>query len=72
MKEKNIKKTEEIARDIIELTDSLDSQQELKDAWSVLNYAMRYLSSKDDYLTSKRRTMEMIVEMEYATQEEGN
>ena len=46
-----MKKAEEIAEEIVILTNSTDSQQELKDAWSVINKAMRYLSSKYDYLT---------------------
>ena len=72
MKEKNIKKAEHIARDIIKLTDSLESQQKLKQTWGIVNEALRYLSHKDDYLTSKRRTEELIKEMEDATEEERN
>ena len=67
MKQKQTRKAEHIARDIVDLTESLDSQQELKKTWRVLDQALRYLSDKDNYLTSKVRTEKLIAEMEYAS-----
>ena len=67
-----IKKAEEIAEDIVTLTKSTDSQEELKDAWSVINKAMRYLSSKDDYLTHEMEVQKQIERMKDAKKEEGN
>jgi len=72
MKQKNIKKSEQIAQDIVELTKSLDSQQELKKTWRVINMAMQYLSSKDDYLTNEKNVLEKVKEMKDAKKEEGN
>ena len=46
-----MRRAEEIAADIVTFTKSTDSQEELKEGWRVINKAMRYLSSKDDYLT---------------------
>ena len=46
MKQKNIKKPEEIAEDIVNFTKSTDGQQELKEGWRVINRAIQYLSSK--------------------------
>ena len=46
-----MRRAEEIAEDIVIFTKSTDSQEELKEGWRVINKAMRYLSSKDDYLT---------------------
>ena len=71
-KQKNIKKPEKIAEDIVNFTKSTDSQQKLKDGWRVINNAVRYLSSKDDYFTNERVVRREIKEMEDATQEEGN
>tara|TARA_R100000808_G_C2076425_1_gene101928 strand:+ start:376 stop:579 length:204 start_codon:yes stop_codon:yes gene_type:complete len=67
-----MKKAEEIAEEIVILTNSTDSQQELKDAWSVINKAMRYLSSKDDYLTHEMEVQKQIERMKDATEEERN
>ena len=72
MKQKNIKNPEQIAQDIVELTKSLDSQQELKGTWRVINMAMQYLSSKDDYLTNEKNVLEKVKEMKDAKKEEGN
>ena len=57
------KKPEEIAEDIVNFTKSTDSQQELKDGWRVINKAIRYLSSKDDYLTHEVEVQRRIEEM---------
>tara|TARA_R100000963_G_C4640315_1_gene103964 strand:+ start:285 stop:488 length:204 start_codon:yes stop_codon:yes gene_type:complete len=65
-----MKRPEEIAEDIVEFTKSTDSQQELKEAWRVINKAMRYLSSKDDYLTNEMEAQKRIERMKDATQEE--
>ena len=46
-----MRRAEDIAEDIVIFTKSTDSQEELKAAWRVINKAMRYLSSKDDYFT---------------------
>jgi len=46
-----MRRAEEIAEDVVTFTKSTDSQEELKEGWRVINKAMRYLSSKDDYLT---------------------
>jgi len=43
MKQKQIKKPKEIAQDIVNLTRSLDSQQELKKAWKTISLALSYL-----------------------------
>ena len=71
-KQKNIKRPEEIAEDIVNFTKSTDSQQKLKEGWRVINKAMRYLSSKDDYYTREVEVHEKIESMKDATQEEGN
>jgi len=65
-----MKRPEEIAEDIVEFTKSTDSQQELKDGWRVINNAVRYLSSKDDYFTNERVVRTEIEEMKDATKEE--
>ena len=58
-----MKKAEEIAEEIVNFTKSTDSQQELKDGWRVINKAIRYLSSKDDYLTHEVEVQRRIEEM---------
>ena len=58
-----MKRPEEIAEDIVEFTKSTDNQQELKDGWRVINNAVRYLSSKDDYFTNERVVRTEIEEM---------
>ena len=68
MKEKQIKKPTEIAQDIVNLTRSLDSQQELKEAWKTIQLALSYLSSKDSMYSYERE----IQEIEDAKKEEGN
>jgi len=58
-----MRRAEEIAEDIVEFTKSTDKQQELKDGWRVINNAVRYLSSKDDYFTNERVVRTEIEEM---------
>ena len=64
------KRPEEIADDIVNFTKSTDSQQELKDGWRVINNAVRFLSSKDDYFTNERVVRTEIKEMRDAKKEE--
>ena len=64
------KRPEEIADDIVNFTKSTDSQQELKDGWRVINNAVRYLSSKDDYFTNERVVRTEIKEMKDAQEKE--
>jgi len=65
-----MKRPEEIAEDIVNFTKSTDNQQELKDGWRVINNAVRYLSSKDDYFTNERVVRTEIKEMKDAQKEE--
>ena len=58
-----MRRAEEIAEDIVIFTKSTDSQEELKEGWRVINKAMRYLSSKDDYLTNEVEVQRRIKEM---------
>ena len=65
-----MKRPEKIAEDIVNFTKSTDSQQELKDGWRVMNKAIRYLSSKDDYFTHEVEVQRRIEEMKDAKKEE--
>ena len=47
MDETNTTRIKEIVIDIMELTDSLNSKEELDLAWSQLTKAVSYLSAKD-------------------------
>ena len=67
-----MRRAEDIAEDIVMFTKSTDNQQELKDGWRVINNAVRYLSSKDDYFTNERVVRTEIEEMKDATKEERN
>ena len=49
----------EIARDIVKLTRSLESQQELKEAWKTIQLALSYLSSKDSMYSYEREIQEI-------------
>ena len=49
----------EIARDIVKLTRSLESQQELKEAWRTIQLALSYLSSKDSMYSYEREIQEI-------------
>ena len=53
-------KAHKIAQDIVELTRSLESQQELKEAWKTLQLAMSYLSSKDSMYSYEKEIKETI------------
>ena len=59
MKQKEIKKPKEIAQDIVNLTRSLDSQQELKKAWKTISLALSYLSSKDSMYSYEKEIQKM-------------
>ena len=43
-----------IVRDIEDLTDSLNSTEELNDAWSKISQALGYLSAKDSMFKYKK------------------
>ena len=58
-----MRRAEDIAEDIVEFTKSTDNQEELKEGWRVINNAVRYLSSKDDYFTNERVVRTDIKEM---------
>ena len=58
-----MRRAEEIAEDVVTFTKSTDSQEELKEGWRVINKAMRYLSSKDDYLTHEVEVQKRIEAM---------
>jgi len=58
-----MRRAEEIAEDVVTFTKSTDSQEELKAGWQVMSRAMRYLSSKDDYLTNEVDVQRRIKEM---------
>ena len=50
-----------IVRDIIDLTDSLNSQEELKKAWREIRLALDYLSAKDSMFRSREELQERLV-----------
>ena len=58
-----MRRAEDIAEDIVMFTKSTDNQEELKEGWRVINNAVRYLSSKDDYFTNERVVRTEIEEM---------
>ena len=53
MDETNTTRIKEIVIDIMELTDSLNSKEELNLAWSQLTKAVSYLSAKDSMFKYK-------------------
>ena len=53
-----------IVRDIIELTDSLNSQEELKKAWREIRLALDYLSAKDSMFSSREEIRKKLEEKE--------
>jgi len=53
MNETNAISVREIVRDIIELTDHLNSKEELKTAWREIRLALDYLSAKDSMFRSR-------------------
>ena len=50
----------DIVRDIIVLTDSLNSKEELKRAWNEIRLALDYLSSKDSMFRSREELQEKL------------
>ena len=61
---------EDIATAIVNLTMRLDNQKELKMAWRVINQALGYLSSKDDFFTNELTVMNTIAKMKEERVEE--
>ena len=53
-----------IVRDIIDLTDSLNSQEELKTAWREIRLALDYLSAKDSMFSSREEIRKKLEEKE--------
>ena len=51
-----------IVRDIIALTDSLNSQEELKKAWREIRLALDYLSAKDSMFRSREEIRKKLEE----------
>ena len=51
-----------IVRDIIDLTDSLNSQEELKKAWREIRLALDYLSAKDSMFRSREEIRKKLEE----------
>ena len=60
MDETNAISVREIVRDIIELTDHLNSKEELKKAWREIRLALDYLSSKDSMFRSREELQEKL------------
>ena len=50
----------DIVRDIIVLTDSLNSKEELKRAWREIRLALDYLSAKDSMFRSREELQEKL------------
>ena len=61
MDETNAISVREIVRDIIELTDHLNSKGELKKAWNEIRLALDYLSAKDSMFRSREELQERLV-----------
>tara|TARA_R100000808_G_scaffold209_7_gene1294 strand:- start:595 stop:798 length:204 start_codon:yes stop_codon:yes gene_type:complete len=61
MDETNAISVREIVRDIIELTDHLNSKEELKTAWREIRLALDYLSAKDSMFRSREELQERLV-----------
>tara|TARA_R100000781_G_scaffold111658_1_gene78289 strand:- start:1275 stop:1478 length:204 start_codon:yes stop_codon:yes gene_type:complete len=60
MNETNAISVREIVRDIIELTDHLNSKEELKTAWREIRLALDYLSAKDSMFRSREELQEKL------------
>ena len=58
MSEKRATSVETIVRDIIDLTDTLHTTEELGEAWSRIYKAVNYLSAKDSMLKYRRELKE--------------
>ena len=54
MKEERDIRAEIIAKEIVELTDSLDNAHDLDEAWRKVTRALHYLSAKDSMYKSKQ------------------
>ena len=52
----------DIVRDIIVLTDSLNSKEELKRAWNEIRLALDYLSAKDSMFRSREELQKKLEE----------
>ena len=50
----------DIVRDIIVLTDSLNSKEELKKAWNEIRLALDYLSAKDSMFRTREELREKL------------
>tara|TARA_R100001082_G_scaffold109552_1_gene86996 strand:+ start:1011 stop:1187 length:177 start_codon:yes stop_codon:yes gene_type:complete len=55
MKEERDIRAKIIAKEIVELTDSLDNAHDLDDAWQRITEALRYLSAKDTMVKIKEQ-----------------
>ena len=53
-----------IVRDIIDLTDSLNSKEELKKAWNEIRLALDYLSAKDSMFRTREELRNKLEEKE--------
>ncbi len=53
-----------IVRDIIVLTDSLNSKEELKKAWNEIRLALDYLSAKDSMFRTREELRNKLEEKE--------
>ena len=61
MDETNAISVREIVRDIIELTDHLNSKEELKKAWREIRLALDYLTANDSMFRSREELQERLV-----------
>jgi hypothetical protein len=64
MDETNATSINTIVRDIIALTDSLNSKGELKKAWNEIRLALDYLSAKDSMFRSREELQKKLEEKE--------
>ncbi len=62
MDETNATSINTIVRDIIALTDSLNSKGELKKAWNEIRLALDYLSAKDSMFRSREELQKKLEE----------
>tara|TARA_R100000963_G_scaffold34572_2_gene28586 strand:+ start:215 stop:379 length:165 start_codon:yes stop_codon:yes gene_type:complete len=47
----------EIAKEIIDLTDTLEGKEELRITWRIINEALRYLSAKDSMAEARAEVL---------------
>ena len=52
--------TDKIVSQIIDLTDSLESSEQLDEAWSKIGKALSYLSAKDTMFKTRKELTEVI------------